>query len=352
MSLQNTLAVISQAGRSLSFFDLASGERVLHVSNLTAEPHEVAYDSKTKKLYISHTYEYGFYNRHGDYGNTISVFDIEQQIVSGTIDISPYRGPHGLHLSCNADILFISVEGGFDGTFGPGGVIGIELSSGDYQLVKAVASVARSHWLVVSEDGKKAYTTNKEREYISVLDLADEKLAKQIPIPGSEDGDISSDGRFVYYPFPTLDLKLTMPLGEFGFKVIDTKTDEVTRTMLTDLPVMSIKCTSKGKLAVGQYATKIDAISQQLVPFNGKVTIYDSQSLEAEGEVTVGLFPLTMLASLDGDTLFVANMASGTVDIIDMNGKKTLKTFLVDAGAGKVENAPIYQGAHGMALIA
>lgn len=350
MSLENTLAVISQAGCSLSFFNLTSGERVLHVTDLRAQPHEVAYDTQSKRLFISHTYEYGFYNKHGDYAHHISVFDVEKQAVVHVIDLSPYRGPHGIKLSSDAKVLYAAIEDGFRED-GLGGVIGIDVTSDEFPVVKAVSSAARSHWLVLADDDKKAYTTNKEIQYISVLDLSTERMLKKVPFPGSEEGDVSFDGNFVYYPFPTLGLTSAKPEGEFGFKVIDTSTNEVVKTVLTDLPVMAVKALTHGKILVVHFACRIDTTSKQLVPLNSKVSFYDTQTWESEDEVEVGLFPLTTLIANDGKTAFVANMASGTVDVIDVSQKIVLKTLEVDDGVGRVQNAPINQGAHGMALI-
>jgi DNA-binding beta-propeller fold protein YncE len=350
MSLENTLAVISQAGCSLSFFNLTSGERVLHVTNLEAQPHEIAYDAQTKRLFISHTYEYGFYNKHGDYAHHISVFDVRKQAVVHLIDLLPYRGPHGIKLSSDAKVLYVAIEDGFSED-GPGGVIGIDVTSDEFPTVKAVPSAARSHWLVLADDSRKAYTTNKEVRHISVLDLSTQRLMKKIPFPGSEEGDVSSDGHFVYYPFPTLSLTSDKPAGEFGFKVIDTNTNEVATTVLTDLPVMAIKALTHEKVLAIHFACRIDTTSKQLVPLNSKVSIYNTRTWEIEGEVEVGLFPLTTLIVNEGKTAFVANMASGTVDIVDVSQKRVLKTLEVDDGDGRTQNAPINQGAHGMALI-
>jgi DNA-binding beta-propeller fold protein YncE len=350
MSLENTLAVISQSGCSLSFFNLTSGERVLHITNLRNQPHEIAYDTQTKRLFISHTYEYGFYNKHGNYAHHISVFDVKKQAVVHVIDLSPYRGPHGIKLSSDAKVLYVAIEDGF-GEDGLGGVIGIDVTNNEFPIVKAVPSAARSHWLVLVDDSSKAYTTNKETKYISVLDLATERLLKKIPFPGSEEGDVSSDGNFVYYPFPTLSLTSAKPADEFGFKVIDTRTNEIVTTVLTDVPVMAVKALSREKILVTHFAVQIDSTSKQLVPLNSKVSIYNTRTWKSEGEVEVGLFPLTTLIADEGKTAYVANMASGTVDVIDISRKIVRKTLKVDDGVGKIQNAPINQGAHGMALI-
>ena len=52
----NTLAVVSQNGESLGFFDLSTGERIKQLSNFTKEPHELQLDPRTNLLYLTHTY--------------------------------------------------------------------------------------------------------------------------------------------------------------------------------------------------------------------------------------------------------------------------------------------------------
>ncbi|KAH6632919.1 cytochrome cd1-nitrite reductase-like protein [Boeremia exigua] len=279
MSLENTLAVISQAGCSLSFFNLITCECVLHITNLRAQPHELAYDAQTKRLFISHTYKYGFYNKHGEYAHHISVFDVKKKAVVQVIDLSPYRGPHGVKLSLNGNMLYAAIEDGFEED-GPGGVIGIDVSKSEFPIVKAVAGAARSHWLVLADNDRTAYTTNKEIDYISVLDLVTQRMLKKIPFPGSEEGDVSSDGQFVYFPFPTLSLTSVKPADEFGFKVIDTRTNEVTTTVLTDVPVMSVKALSSDRVLVIHFASEIDATSRLLVPSEKQGVILQHLGLE------------------------------------------------------------------------
>ena len=61
----NILAVVSQSGESLSFFDLSSESRVGHLPDLIKDPHELQLDSRTNLLYLTHKYEHGMYGNHG-----------------------------------------------------------------------------------------------------------------------------------------------------------------------------------------------------------------------------------------------------------------------------------------------
>lgn len=56
MASQSTLAVISQTGESMSFFDIATGSLTDHLPNLIPEPHELCHDPKRHVLYLTHAY--------------------------------------------------------------------------------------------------------------------------------------------------------------------------------------------------------------------------------------------------------------------------------------------------------
>jgi DNA-binding beta-propeller fold protein YncE len=340
MSLQNSLAVISQSGCSLSFFNISTGERLFHLPNLPNQPHELAYDAGRRLLYISHTYKSGYYYKHGDYCQDISVFDIGLHKIIDTISIAPYGGPHGLRLSSNGEVLFSSFEHGLEDG---GGVLSIDLTT--RKLIKAVGSGSHPHWFVLTKDENKAYTTNKDKDFISALDLKTGNLKTKITFPQSEEGDISVDGRFVYFPFPSL--SPTMREGDVGFKVIDTSTDEVVRTIVTELPVISVFTTAQNKLMVGHYNNEYSHELSKMVFKPGRLELYDLETLQLEGEVEIGMMPLTMRASPDGFIGVVGNMMSGTVTVVDLQEMKVLRVLEVDVVPVGAPN----QGAHGMAFI-
>ena len=87
--MSGTLAVVSQTGETLSFFDIASGERTAHLTDLTSEPHELCYDSKRNVPYLSHTYRFGNFWKHGENASEISVIDLHTKKVVDIIDTRP-----------------------------------------------------------------------------------------------------------------------------------------------------------------------------------------------------------------------------------------------------------------------
>lgn len=91
MAKTNTLAVISQTGESMSFFDISTGEKIGYLPNLVSEPHELCLDIKRNVLYLTHAYRHGWYGGHGEDGHEISVIGCEKREVVS----KPLRDPSG-----------------------------------------------------------------------------------------------------------------------------------------------------------------------------------------------------------------------------------------------------------------
>ncbi|KAF2805171.1 putative surface layer protein [Mytilinidion resinicola] len=340
MSSPSTLAVISQSGESLSFFNNNTGELTGRLENLPAEPHDLAYDSPRNLLYVSHTYSHGHYFAHGSICNTISIIDATTKKVTDTIDLSPFGGPHGLSISPDNSILYATVETGFP----TGGLVGIDLAS--RAVVKSIPCDGRAHWFTLTPDGKKAYTSNMTSPFVSVLDLEREQLAKKIPVTGSNQGAVSRDGRFAYFPTPSAQMKLEVPPT---IEVVDTSTDEIVKTVPFDEGILAVHVTARRKILVAVYRLEEGASAAALKPRPGRLVVLDATSLERVGEVEVGKFPLALKSSPDGLTGYVANVFGGTVTVVDLAEMAVRRTIEVDT-TPRADKA-FHQGAHGMALI-
>ncbi len=109
-----------------------------------------------------------------------------------------------------------------------GGIIAIDLAS--KKVVKTIRSGWKSHWFVMTPDCRKAYTCNIDADFVSVIDLVEEKMVAKIDMPGGcEQPSISQDWRFVYYPTPTIGVNMKRGGGPYAVQVVDTSTNEVGR---------------------------------------------------------------------------------------------------------------------------
>lgn len=348
--MNNTLAVISQSGQSLSFFDLTTGARTGYLTDLTAEPHELCYDAMRGLLYVSHAYAHGHYWEHGEYATLVTVVDCEQKRIVDTIDVSPGKGTHGLVIDEKRDILYASVEAGLSDPPGSGGIVGIDLKH--RKVVKSIGSEWTSHWFVMTPDGKKAYTCNKEADFISIIDLDGEKMIRKIEVPGGcEQPAISKSGRWVYFPTPgppSNDMKM---LSNPAVQVIDTNSDQIVKEIPVDLGISATHVDSEDRVLLGQYRFDTSSGAQKMVPLNGQLSILSSgmENHRKLGAVEVGKLPLTLLSSSDGKRAFAANIFAGTVTVVDLQLMRVERTIEVDTV--RRTDKKYHQGAHGLALV-
>ena len=369
--LNNTLAVVSQSGQSLSFFDLATGERTGHLTDLIAEPHELVYDSKRNLLYISHAYEHGLYWSHGEYATQITVVDCDTRKVVDAIDVLPTKGTHGLMIDEQRDLLYASVEAGIPG--GTGGIIGNDLES--RKVVKMIGSDYTSHWFVMTPDGTKAYTCNKDADFVSIIDLMDEKMTGKIDMPGGcEQPSTSRDGKFAYFPNPGLSFHdINMPSNPC-IKVIDTRTNRVVESIAVDLGMQATYVDIHDRILAAQYRLAPPEGDQKFTAEDGELQVLSAAAggYARIGTVPVGKISLTLFASPDGRRAFVANICSGkfstrvqltlsmsisylsshllgTVTVVDMTSMSVERTIDVDTMPRA--DKKYHQDAHGLALV-
>ena len=339
--MEGTLAVVSQSGQSLSFFDLSSGERTAHLSGLIAEPHELALDRKRNLLYLSHTYRYGHFWAHGDYSSEISVIDCDTKTCTDVIKIFPALGPHGLAIDEQRDILYASIEELEAGK--GGGLVGIDLTK--RTVTKKIESESKPHWFAMTPDGRKAYTCNKTQPFVSIVDLLEETFIGKIEVKSCEEPGMSMDGKFVYFPTPGL--SVGPPPEDASIKVIDTALDRIIESVSMELGAQVVRATSPKTMMVAKHRFGPDGHGTATKAQPGRLTLYSTDTYKSLGEVEIELGPLTVRATPDGKTAFVANIFSGTVTIVDLASMTVVRTL--EVGTTLDPKKANHLGAHGMA---
>ncbi|WP_308312663.1 YncE family protein [Streptomyces sp. ISL-11] len=331
------LAVVSQSGPTVTFFDAVTHER-LDVLDVPAEPHELCFDPDRRLLYSTTTYVSGYYHAHQGRARLIGVIDVDTRKVVGTIDIGPDHAPHGLALDRERGRLYVSVEAT---ATEPGGVV--VLDAGTHERVGRIPVMADGpHWFAISPDGRRGWSTNKEAPFVSVVDLERGEFAGRVPVPGSEGLDVSPDGRYVYVAAPKGDFG-SPPAAPAGIRVIEAATGEVVRVLPTGGVVFPVHTTATGAVLAGELRMA-DAPGGALgAQRDGVLTVFSPDTFEVVGQVPVGRFPLTITSSPDGATGYVSNVMSGTVTVVDLREMRVVTTLEVEH-AGEA-------GAHGLAYV-
>ena len=193
------LLVLNKDANEMAIVDPSAMKVVGHVP-VGEGPHEVATDGK-----LAFVANYGSHTP----GNTISVIDLATWREIKRVDLSPMQRPHGIVTSGGK--VYFTVENttarwtnpsatrptelrppdGEVSSYDPSGQGGFGWSTGEYG----------THMLVISEDGKKIFTTNIQSNSVSVWEREGPAGPQGTTIPvgkGPEGIDMSADGREVW----------------------------------------------------------------------------------------------------------------------------------------------------------
>ena len=200
----------------------------------------------------------------------------------------------------------------------------------------------------MTPDGRKAYTSNKTQNFISVVDLDKETYVGKIDIPSCEEPGMSLDGKFAYFPIPGMTAGPTP--ADASVQVIDTASDKIVDSFPTGLGPQSVLVTPLNQLMVAKYSFDPSSSVGEFKPLAGRLALYEADTYTLIGEVKTESVPLTIRASADGKWGFVANILKGTVTVVDLTAMTVVRTLDIDQMRDPTKAG--HQGAHGMALIA
>ncbi|MFI5805068.1 YncE family protein [Streptomyces sp. NPDC051561] len=334
----DVLAVVSQSGPSVSFFDAAT-DRHLSTLRLTAEPHELCFDASERLLWCTTAYHSGYYHAHSGRHTVLTAIDPDTHRIVEVVDLAPEHGPHGLALDVGRGRLYVSVEGSADR---PGGVVALDTKTRK-PLGRIDTDAPGPHWFAIDPTGGRGYATNKEAPFVSVVDLDRGTLAAKIEVPGSEGLAVAADGAYVYVAAPYAGFAAGPEAPATGVRVIDTRTATVVDTLGTENVVVPVHLTSTGKLLAGEARMAVDPADPLGHHAPGQLTVFDADTRTRLGQLPVNRFPLTLDSSPDGRLAYVACVVSSTVDIIDLETHRTLASLNIPKLAEP--------GAHGLAYI-
>ncbi|MFC8917907.1 YncE family protein [Streptomyces sp. NPDC057116] len=332
----DVLAVVSQSGPTVTFFDAATHDRLGEV-RVPHEPHELCLDAARRRLYCTITYRSGYYHANGGRARELVVIDPDERRVTGVVGLAPEWAPHGIALDPSGELLWVSVEGASPGT--EGALLALDAES--LRPVRRVAVGAPGpHWFALAPDGTRAYTANKEAPFVSVVDLVAGALVDRVEVPGSEGIAVSGDGRRVYVAAPKGDFG-GGPVRDAGVRVVDTATGAVVRTLPTEGVVFPVHVTPAGLLLAGELRMTAgrSALGGQRP---GVLHVY-GEGLDERARVDVGAFPLTITSSPDGRYGYVAAVSSSTVTVVDLAAGAVVATLEVGRSGEP--------GAHGLAYV-
>ena len=166
------LFMVDKLGAHLRFFDPVTFKEQSAIE-VSANPHDFAFSADHRLAYVP-IYGDGVYGKNPHPGHEIDIVDLQTQRVVATMDIAPYRAPHGIQIARNGTV-YVTCD--LDRK-----VLVIDPKA--RAIKDTIDTEGTGHWMAILPDGSKLYVANKnDKPFISVLDLTVRKLIGKIPGP-------------------------------------------------------------------------------------------------------------------------------------------------------------------------
>jgi YVTN family beta-propeller protein len=293
------LLVANKGDRTLGIIDPVAGRQVATVKQSGITGHEVVASPDGKTAYVPIYGDAGV-GRPGSDGRTMDVIDIASRRRVATIDFGAPERPH-----CAA--------------FGPDGRLYVTAEVTNSVKVidprtNAVVDLLptdqkESHMLVLSGDGRTAYTSNVGAGTVSVIDIATRKVTAVVAVAArAQRLALSTDGRWLF----------TADQDAPRLAVIDTKSNKLA-------PGVALP-----GVAYGTAPTPEGRFLLMALPGLNQVGVLDLKSMVVVRTLDVPKAPQEVLVRPDGRVAYVSCDASGQVAVIDLEQWKVER--LIPAG--------------------
>jgi YVTN family beta-propeller protein len=281
------LLVANKGDHTLGIVDPVAGRQVATVKQSGVTGHEVIASPDGKTAYVPIYGDSGV-GRPGSDGRTLDVIDIPSRRRVATIDFGAAERPH-----CAA--------------FGPDGLLYVttEMTRSikviDPRTNAVVGTLPtdqkESHMLVLSSDGRTAYTSNVGAGTVSVIDVATRKVTAVVTVAArAQRIALSADGGRLF----------TADQDTPRLAVIDTRTNRL--ALGVALPAV----------AYGTAPTPDGRFLLMALPGLNQVGVLDLKSMEVVRTLDVPKAPQEVLVRPDGRVAYVSCDQSGQVAAIDL----------------------------------
>ncbi|MCA1634466.1 MAG: YncE family protein [Acidobacteria bacterium] len=284
--IENTLAIVDPATLKV-LGKVPTGEG----------PHEVVASADGRTAYVAN------YGTQQKAGNSISIIDISARREIKRLELGPLLRPHGIVLS-KGKVYFTAEVNRVIARYDPA-TDRVDWIMGTGQSI--------THMLVLTPDGRRAYTANIFSGTVTSIDftLPVPQQVSQIEVGKQPEGiDISPDGRELWVG----------QNGDGQISIIDTATNKVKESIKVGEVPIRVKFTPDGKRVL---------VSD---PKAGELIILDAATRKELKRLKVEGTPVGILITPDGGRAFIAAIQANKVLVIDMT--KLEVTATIEPGQG------------------
>jgi YVTN family beta-propeller protein len=273
------LLIANKSDDTVSFVDLAS-QKVLATTTTGRGPHEIAVSPQGRLAFVS--------NYEGA-GDSISVIDIPSMKELKRLPLGDYRAPHGIVVAADGKTLLATCEKN---------QTVIELSIPTEKITRTFRTGQEvTHMIVLTPDGRKAYTANIGSGNCTVIDLEKGEVTTQIQTgAGCEGLDLTTDGKLVWTSNREADT----------LSMIDTATDRVLETIPCKGFPIRVKISPDNRLALVSGYRSND------------IAVFDVKRRQEITRIPTGTAPVGIVIDPQGQRAYVANTEAHTVTILDL----------------------------------
>ena len=294
---QSRLLVAEKGAQSLAIVDPASGKVLVSVPEGGITGHEVIASADGKLAFVP-IYGNSGVGKPGTDGTNIAVIDVASHKVVGHIAFDHGIRPHCPRIGPKDGRLYVTTE--LDKT----------ITIIDPKALKIIGTLPtgqpESHMLILSHDGRRAYTANVGPGTVSVIDILAKKVLKIIPISANTQRiSISTDDKWVF----------TADQTKPQMAVIDTATNTVTKWIPMEGIGYGSAVTPNGKWLL------------VALPDQNKVAVIDLKTMQVALTVSVGDYPQEVLVRPDGKSAYVSCEKANAVAEINTATWKVARTI-------------------------
>lgn len=292
-------AVIEKVGGRVGFYD-ANLNRIGE-AKVGPFPHEAALSPDGRTLYVS-VNGVLWMTEDAMGNNKIAVVDVASMKKTGEIDLGRFHRPHGIVFEPKAQILLATTERPF-------GLVSVNPKTGE--VIRDFDVKGKSpHMVMVSRDGSRAWVSNAYSNSIAAIDLKSGATAVINTGQNPQGGVLDSTGDRLYIT--------NSDSGELA--IIDTKASKEIGRIQTGKNPGRIALTPDGKTLVYNL-------------ING-VGFADVGTRKQTATLDLGGRPLSLNMTRDGRRAFAGVQDQDKVFVIDVSGRKVLRSIDLPKGSG------------------
>lgn len=262
--------------------------------------HEVAVSPDSRFAYVP-IYGNSGVGKPGTDGTSIDVIDLHTRNRTATIDLGKPLRPHRAEFGPDG-LLYVTAE--------LARAVGVIDPATRKVIAEIPTGAIESHMIVISPDGRRAYTANVGAGSVSVLDLAKRSLVTVIPIAKTVQRiSISHDGEYVF----------THDQDAPRIAVIDAATNTVAKWIALPATVYSSSPTLDDR--------KLLAVSP-----SGKIFVIDIANSGVETSFDIPAATGELLLAPGGQLAYVSCPQAGVIEVLDVANNKLLEPIKLTKG--------------------